>query len=821
MRRMGRLLALPGAVGLAIALGSGAATASVHHSSQRPWISGANAKDQPISGRVASRSIKTAPRGARFLRPAAGTARVTVTVSFKPRDRRLLDQLAANAAGHPGLPIATLRRLFAPPPQLVSQTSSYLHRFGFTRLRGGILTETYGGTVAESERAFHTTVSSYRKGRISFRSPSSELTIPASIAQHVQLVSGLDTYPLYRPMTTLTPCSSATDAQSLYSAGLTAQQLASSDGYDAQPLLDAGDDGTGQVIDFVEYATYNPSDITDYESCYGAGMTGPVSQINVAGGTTNRNGEAEVELDDEAALSLAPGISHIYNYAAPGSEDQGQIIDHMLSDQATTHVTEISTSWGACEPYTFNGEELDTHYELQITAAFGLPVFAASGDSGTKGCLPNGLTGDYTTFPASDTYATAVGGTTLNLSTVGADHETAWGTPQTSSGGASGGGISMLYPMPSWQTNTSGVITGLSSSAKCGQFASYCRQLPDVSLDANTDTGSLIDCVSECDTGIQGWQPVGGTSEAAPMLAALVADADEYSLGHGGKRLGFASRFFYQESGTSLFHDVTSGSNGFTESGHAFSGYAATSGYDMATGLGTIDANQLATDVTDYTSPSLGWFDNTTLSSGETRTSITPGRGSTLTGVLTNNSTHLPMVDKSIVVSGFFTYRGRSYSFQKFAVTDGIGRWSVNATTKDIGSRLIWQAVYPGGENLTSSVSPAHYLYVRPKLALGANTTHSRRLHAYIIYRTRKFNVLGAGKPILRGFHVTLQHRTARRWHSTRIHPTVGRKGGWTARIHIDSGTKIWLRWTFKGSASGEYLSAKSPGVKFIIRTPG
>lgn len=820
---MGRLVALPGALGLAIVLGSGAATASAHHSTRRPWFAGANGatKDQPISGRVASRSTPTVLRGARIVRPARASAAVTVTISFKPRDQRLLNQLAANTAGHPGLPIPTLRRLLAPPPQLLSQTKAYLHRFGFTRLRGGILTETYGGTVAESERAFHTTLSTYRKGRTSFRSPSSAPTLPPSIAQHVQLVSGLDTYRLYRPMT-LTPCAAAGSAQTLFGAGLTAQQLASSDGYDAQPLLDAGYDGTGGVIDFVEYASYNSLDITNYKSCYGAGMTGAASEVLVAGGPTNfTSGIAEVELDDESALSLAPGIGHIYNYDSAASADQGQIIDHMLSDAATTHVTEISTSWGACEPLDFNGEVADTHVELELAAVAGIPVFAASGDTGTQGCLPNGYTGAYATYPASDPYITAVGGTTLNISTVGSNHETAWGTPQTSSGGASGGGISMLFMMPSWQTNTTGVIQAGSSTSKCNKLAPYCRQVPDVSLDSNPDTGSLINCVTNCDTGYHGWQPIGGTSGAAPMLAALVADADEYSIGHGGARLGFASPFFYQESGTSLFHDITSGSNAFTESGHAFSGYAAAPGYDMATGLGSIDANQLATDVDGYTTPSVGTFDTAALSGGEARTTISPGRGTTLSGVLRDQTAGILLIDRRVIVNGFFAYNGHTYTFQKFAVTDGNGRWSVNATTNDIGARMIWQAVYPGEESYTSAISPAHYLYVTPKLALGANTTHSRRLHAYIIYRTRKFNVLGASNPNLRGFHVTLQYRTGRRWRSRTTHPTVGRKGSWSSRIHVDVGTTIWLRWAYKGSKSGEYLSAKSPAVKFIIRTPG
>ena len=97
-------------------------------------------------------------------------------------------------------------------------------------------------------------------------------------------------------------------------------------------------------------------------------------------------------------------------------------------------------------------------------------------------------------------------------------------------------------------------------SPACGQVTTYCRELPDVALDANPDTGYIVYCTTpDC-------QAAGGRCSAAPvqrtpLLAAMTADANGYSLAHGGGRLGFASPFLYSHAGTGLFRDVTAGSN--------------------------------------------------------------------------------------------------------------------------------------------------------------------------------------------------------------------------------------------------------------------
>jgi kumamolisin len=779
------------------------------------------AANPPILGRrVASRTARQAPSNSRLLGRAVPGARVAITLSFKPRSARLLAALAAHAAGHPGMPIAEIRRVVSPPKALIAQTTAYLHRYGFSHSSGGILTETYAGSVGAAERAFHTTLGRYRSGRTSFRSPITTPTLPRGISRRVQLVSGLDTYPLYRPLASRTAkaspvgfvapggCTGATDAQTFFGAGYTAQDLAGGSGYNTQSLLGAGNDGNGGVLDLVEYSTYSASDNSAYESCYG--ITTPISSRDVSGGATNGNGRPEVQLDDQFAASTAPGLDGIINYDAPGSVDEGALIDAMISDASVTHVTEISSSWGLCEPVSSPYGIANTHNELEIAAVAGIPFLAATGDDGSQDCRQQGISGVAVDYPASDPYTTAVGGTTLNLATVGTNHETAWGTPATPSGGGGGGGVSNFYPMPSWQTGTGVIESGYSSKGACGQVSRYCRELPDVSLDANPDTGPIYYCTgSVC--GFSGWQPVGGTSDAAPMLAAMVADADTYSLAHGGARLGFANPFLYSEAGTSMFNDATVGTNGTA----SYAGYPAAAGYDMATGLGSVNGAQLATDLAAYTNASLS-VDHTALSGTQSRSSITPGRGAVLRGTLTDHTSGLPLNDRPVIVEGFYHYLGSYHTFLRYTVTNSSGGWAISATTKGVKTRMDWQAYYPGEEGMNSAISPARILHVTPKLT--ANTGLRRSAdHTYHVKHGSAFKFGGSSSPNLHGSKVTLQYRLkgARRWRASTLHLKVGSRGTWTARLVFSRAEKIQLRWHYTGSTNSDFLSANSNSLTF------
>jgi hypothetical protein len=153
--------------------------------------------------------------------------------------------------------------------------------------------------------------------------------------------------------------------------------------------------------------------------------------------------------------------------------------------------------------------------------------------------------------------------------------------------------------MPGYQSSAAGslnLIGPYSSGSSCANAGGHCRQVPDVAADADPARGYLIYWNGAGGASIlpQGWQAVGGTSAAAPLWAALLADANSSSACHGIP-IGFANPALYQAaSGAygSYFNDVTTGNNDFTGANGGL--YPAGSGYDMASGLGTPKARPLA-----------------------------------------------------------------------------------------------------------------------------------------------------------------------------------------------------------------------------------
>ena len=194
--------------------------------------------------------------------------------------------------------------------------------------------------------------------------------------------------------------------------------------------------------------------------------------------------------------------------------------------------------------------------------------------------------------PASQPYVTAVGGTSLTA--LGpAPTEKVWNDQLNYSEGAGGGGISQTFSMPAYQQPI-GTVSG-SSGTPCANASGDCREVPDVSADADPSTGYIVyDNYNY--TGV-GWVALGGTSGAAPLWAAVlavVASADGNTTGYGA--LNPALYLLAQKSPGTYLNDVTSGNNDYnaTNGGQ----FPAMSGYDMATGLGTPVASQLASGLT-------------------------------------------------------------------------------------------------------------------------------------------------------------------------------------------------------------------------------
>lgn len=302
--------------------------------------------------------------------------------------------------------------------------------------------------------------------------------------------------------------------------------------------------GVGRTIALIELGGgFVQSDYDTYMK--GLGLpTSTIEFISVDGGTNTPDGpdgaDGEVMLDICVAGAMAPG-SRLAVYFAPNTE-QGFV--DAVAKAAADGCDAISISWGAPEDASTDAAAMNSTIEAAVNG--GAVVTVASGDNGST----DGERGPHVDFPASSPWALSCGGTTLT--TQGANvSEVVWNDGQ--SGGATGGGVSTLFKIPSYQPAE--WIPG-------GKM----RGVPDVAGDADPATGIVI--MVDGNIVVEG-----GTSGVAPMWASL-----SVLLAQGlNKRLGLLHPLLYKAP-AGCFRDITQGNNGT---------YMAKAGWDACTGLGT------------------------------------------------------------------------------------------------------------------------------------------------------------------------------------------------------------------------------------------
>jgi subtilase family serine protease len=738
----------------------------------------ATASPPPQAVRVGA--APTLPSGARATAALPATKPLRLTVALKSQDPGELASFAGEVAARSSprfreyLTVAQFAQRFGATPAQVATVRSALQAQGLTvgAPDANELTLPVRGTASQVEQALSVSLSQVKlaDGRSAYANAQAP-SIAADAARYVQGIVGLDNLAPDEPQQVgdrarasgprqalRKPASNAAKGSQIVTGGpqpclrarqeeeaYTADKIASA--YRFSSLYLGGDLGAGQTIALFEQQPFNPADISTYQTCYGTSAT--VSSVDVDGGPEGPVSEdGESSLDIEQVIGLAPQ-AHVLVYQGP-EEQEVAPIDIIAAIVSEDRAKVISSSWGVCESIAAELGPTVIASEntlLQEAAAQGQSFFVSSGDSGSEQCAQVESSDHELAVlnPASQPFATGVGGTALysvngnNLDFYDGTlppSEGIWNYGFHNEGGAGGGGISEEFAMPSYQSGASpslGVVNADSSSLPCGK-APFCREVPDVSADADPGTGYVV-----FDEGQ--WQVIGGTSASAPLWAAFTSLVNA-SPACGGVPVGFANPALYSIASsnyTSNFTDVIEPSlasprraNNNPEDAGLF---PVTAGYDMATGIGTPLGTQLAASLCALANtppeegaegggppsiPSAPGGTTTTTSAASTSPANTALVGSAPGGLAAIASTQIAaQILRQLTPSG---------STAKIATLLKSGAFSVKYQALEAGTATIEWVELPTGAKLAKHAKPKPVLIASGRMSFSAAGTATIKL---------------------------------------------------------------------------------------------
>jgi kumamolisin len=417
------------------------------------------------------------------------------------------------------------------------------------------------GTAAAMQRAFGVELKQVVVDGAKYRVREGAIQIPAELAGKVVAVLGLDNRPQAQPHFRIfkgDKSSIVRPKAGAVSTSYTPVQVGE------LYQFPSGAMATGQTIGIIELGGgYKTADLKAYFKTLGQ-KAPTITMVSVDGGKNTSDGvngaDGEVMLDIEVAGSVAPGAK-IVVYFAPNT-DQGFIDAISTAVHDTTNKPGvISISWGGPESSWTQQSLTALDAACQSAAALGITITVAAGDGGST----DGGTGNNVDFPASSPHVLACGGTTLEGSGSTITSEVVWNETAANEG-ATGGGVSTVFALPTWQAN-SGVPASSTSTGG--------RGVPDVAGDADPSTGYSIRVDGKTIV-------IGGTSAVAPLWAGLIA----LSNAQNGTTAGFIQPTIYATKGKKAFNDITEGNNG---------SFSAGPGWDACTGLGSPIGTSLIT----------------------------------------------------------------------------------------------------------------------------------------------------------------------------------------------------------------------------------
>jgi kumamolisin len=508
---------------------------------------------------VLAGSAKAPVPNAVLLKDTPARSKLTVSLIVKRKEPLKINRRGDRANGPVRLSRTEYKKHHAADPDAVKQVRAFAREFNLkveldptsTVRRTIQLT----GSAADIQKAFGVALAQKSINGVEYRLREGSIQIPESLVGLVEAVLGLDNRPQAQPHFRVRkpkPSPQPSAGPSSYTPPQVAEAY----------QFPASASGAGQTIGIIELGGgYRQADLAAYFKTLGLAAPGIIA-VSVDGGknapTKANSADGEVMLDIEVAGSVAPGAK-VAVYFAPNT-DQG-FIDAITTavHDAKNNPSVISISWGGPES-TWTQQSLTAlDAACQSAAALGITITVAAGDNGST----DGGKGNNVDFPASSPHVLGCGGTTLNADGAAIISEVVW-NELANNEGATGGGVSAVFALPSWQANSNVPVP----SANTGG-----RGVPDVAGDADPTTGYTIRVDGETSV-------IGGTSAVAPLWAGLVAVANQQL----GTKVGFIQPAIYAAKATSAFHDITRGSNG---------AFSARPGWDACTGLGSPIASRL------------------------------------------------------------------------------------------------------------------------------------------------------------------------------------------------------------------------------------
>jgi subtilase family serine protease len=585
---------------------------------------------------------------AQYVGPLPATQPMRLVLTLPIRNQPGLDNFLkevydpSSASYRQFLTVEQFTAKFGPSQQDYDEVIRFAQRHSFTVVgtSRNRLNLDVTGSVASIEEAFHVTMGVYQlpAENRTFYAPDREPTT-TDLAVRLWHISGMDNYSIPHPAIVHREAghSEATTGSGPGASFLGSDMRAAY--YEGTAL-----NGSGQSLGLLEYYGTDLADLNTYYSNVHQTNNVPITLLSTDGTSTNcvypSCDDTEQTLDMTQALGMAPGMSSLVMYV--GSTDAA-IFNAMATRNPLNAQLSSSWTWSPADPNT------DNPY-FEEFAAQGQNLFQAAGDSGK-------WTSSSEIYPADDVYITSVGGTDLDTSSAGGpwSSETAWVD--------GGGGISPdRFTIPSWQT---AAANGCSSCSK-----TY-RNGPDVSANANF---SFYVCADQTTCTANEY---GGTSFAAPMWAGYLALVNQQAVANGNHTVGFINPTLYTiglgSSYDTDFHDVTSGSNG----------YSATVGYDLATGWGSPNGSGLISALA-------GSSSGPGFSLSASPTSVTVAQGHAGTSTIT-----------STVTGGFDSAISLSASGQPSGVTVTFNPTSITGAGTSTMTMTVAASTVPGTYTIT------------------------------------------------------------------------------------------------------------------------